>query len=95
MSSGSIQLVVTDLDGTLWDRECTIHPEPVLALDQLRAEGIPVLAATARRQRSVLRRLDRYGLSLPLVLLDGAWDETRHATPPFSAAPSMPPRYLA
>ena len=72
MSSGPIRLVVTDLDGTLWDRAGIIHPAALLALDRLQAEGVPVLAATARRQRSVLARFDRYRLSLPLVLLDGA-----------------------
>jgi HAD superfamily hydrolase (TIGR01484 family) len=67
-----VQLVVTDLDGTLWDRDCVIHPSAVVAVGQVLARGTPILAATARRQRSVLPRLAPYGLSLPLVLLDGA-----------------------
>jgi hydroxymethylpyrimidine pyrophosphatase-like HAD family hydrolase len=72
LSRPPVQLVVTDLDGTLWDRDCVIHPAAVAAVGQVLARGTPILAATARRQRSVLPRLAPYGLSLPLVLLDGA-----------------------
>ncbi|HEX4245477.1 MAG TPA: HAD hydrolase family protein, partial [Acidimicrobiales bacterium] len=72
MTTAPVQLVVTDLDGTLWDGEGVIHPATVAAIDQVLARGIPILAATARRQRSVLPRLAPYGLSFPLVLLDGA-----------------------
>jgi hydroxymethylpyrimidine pyrophosphatase-like HAD family hydrolase len=67
-----VQLVVTDLDGTLWDRDGVIPAPAVVAVDQVLARGIPILAATARRQRSVLPKLAPYRLSLPLVLLDGA-----------------------
>jgi hydroxymethylpyrimidine pyrophosphatase-like HAD family hydrolase len=67
-----VQLVVTDLDGTLWDGDGVIPPAAVAAVDEVLARGIPILAATARRQRSVLPKLAPYGLSLPLVLLDGA-----------------------
>lgn len=72
MTDVPVQLVVTDLDGTLWDRDGVIPPAAEAAVDQVLARGIPILAATARRQRSVLPLLAPYGLSLPLVLLDGA-----------------------
>jgi hydroxymethylpyrimidine pyrophosphatase-like HAD family hydrolase len=72
LTGGPVHLVVTDLDGTLWDRDGVIHPAAVIAVEEVLARGIPILAATARRQRSVLPRLAPYGLSLPLVLLDGA-----------------------
>jgi hydroxymethylpyrimidine pyrophosphatase-like HAD family hydrolase len=72
LTAGPVQLVVTDLDGTLWDRDGVIPPAAVVAVDEVLARGIPILAATARRQRSVLPKLAPYGLSLPLVLLDGA-----------------------
>jgi len=72
LNAGPVHLVVTDLDGTLWDRDGVIPPAAVAAVDRVLARGIPILAATARRQRSVLPLLAPYGLSLPLVLLDGA-----------------------
>jgi hydroxymethylpyrimidine pyrophosphatase-like HAD family hydrolase len=72
LTAGPVQLVVTDLDGTLWDRDGVIPPAAVVAVDQVLDRGIPILCATARRQRSVLPLLAPYGLSLPLVLLDGA-----------------------
>ena len=74
-----VRLVVTDLDGTLWDRDGTIEPATLDALAALGARGIGVLAATARRRRSATERLAAYGLELPMVLLDGSlgWDPAR------------------
>lgn len=74
--NGPVHLVVTDLDGTLWDRDGTIEPSTLDAIVALQERGIGVLAATARRRRSTVERLDSYGLSLPMVLLDGSlgWD---------------------
>lgn len=74
--AGPVQLVVTDLDGTLWDRDGRIEPATLEALEALGGRGITVLAATARRRRSTAERFDAYGLTLPMVLLDGSlgWD---------------------
>ena len=69
---GSIELVVTDLDGTLWGVDRTVHPRALAAIDQLGRRGIPVLAATARRSGPVRQLLGDNGLRLPAVLLDGA-----------------------
>ena len=68
----AIELVVTDLDGTLWGVDRVVHPRALAALDQLDRWGIPVLAATARRSGPVRLLLGRNGLRLPAVLLDGA-----------------------
>jgi hydroxymethylpyrimidine pyrophosphatase-like HAD family hydrolase len=68
----SIELVVTDLDGTLWGTDRVVHPDAVAALERLADRRIPVLAATARRSGAVRRMLERNGLRLPAVLLDGA-----------------------
>ena len=74
--AGPVQLVVTDLDGTLWDRDGRIEPATLEALGALGERGIRVLAATARRRRSTAEHFDAYGLTLPMVLLDGSlgWD---------------------
>lgn len=71
-STSEISLVVTDLDGTLWDRDEVIHDLTLHALRQLDARDVPVLVATGRRLRSARRRLHADDLHLPIVALDGA-----------------------
>ena len=67
-----IELVVTDLDGTLWDAEERIHRKTLDALHDLDARGTSLLVATGRRQRSAAAGLAREGLTPPAVFLDGA-----------------------
>lgn len=71
----SIRLVATDLDGTLWDRSCVVHPTVLKALAELAERGITVMAATGRRPRSARTALEDNGLFLPAVLLDGTLGE--------------------
>ncbi|HEY8339499.1 MAG TPA: HAD family hydrolase [Egibacteraceae bacterium] len=68
----SIDLVVTDLDGTLWDADERIHDRTLAALRALDARRVPLLVATGRRPRSAAAGLARAGLQPPAVLLDGA-----------------------
>jgi hydroxymethylpyrimidine pyrophosphatase-like HAD family hydrolase len=70
--SGAIQLVVTDLDGTLSDPTESIHPRSVAAVRAVVASGIPVLVATGRRPRTASWVLDPAGLAGPAIVLDGA-----------------------
>ena len=67
-----IDLVVTDLDGTLWDGRGVIHPRTLWALKTLSAASVPVLAATGRSPRSAWPVMERNGIGLPAVCLDGA-----------------------
>ena len=69
---GAVQLVVTDLDGTLSDAAERIHPASVRAIRALEAGGIPVLVATGRRLRMAWAVLEAGGLTGPAVVLDGA-----------------------
>jgi hydroxymethylpyrimidine pyrophosphatase-like HAD family hydrolase len=71
-ANGAVQLVVTDLDGTLSDAAERIHPASVLAIRALEAGGIPVLVATGRRLRMACAVLEAGGLAGPAVVLDGA-----------------------
>lgn len=67
-----IRLVATDLDGTLWGPDMVV-PEPhARAVAELGRRGITVLVATSRRARVVRPCLERAGLALPAVLVDGA-----------------------
>ena len=70
--NGAVQLVVTDLDGTLSDAAERIHPASVRAIRELEAGGVPVLVATGRRLRMACAVLEAGGLSGPAVVLDGA-----------------------
>lgn len=67
-----ISLVVTDLDGTLWDGDERIHERTLAAVAELERRRTPLLVATGRRPRSAAEALARDGLTPPAVLLDGA-----------------------
>ena len=69
---GPIDLVVTDLDGTLWDGTGRIHPRTSEALARLAAASVPVLAATGRGARSAWPVMEANQIALPGVFLDGA-----------------------
>lgn len=67
-----IELVVTDLDGTLWEDARNVHPRTVEALSRLDAGGIPLLVATGRRIASTRAPLAAIGIEPPAVVLNGA-----------------------
>ena len=71
-SANGIELVVTDLDGTLWDGTGRAHPRTLYALQALAKASIPVLVATGRRAASAWPLMEANGIGLPSVLLDGA-----------------------
>ena len=81
--SPPMDLVVTDLDGTLWDRTGLIHPDTIRALRALREASVPVLAATGRSARSAWPVMEANGVALPAVFLDGAIGLEFGATTPF------------
>ncbi|MGI9601775.1 MAG: HAD family hydrolase [Acidimicrobiales bacterium] len=88
--SGSIALVATDLDGTLWGPDGRCHPDTVAAISTLEQRGIEVLIATGRRRRSAGAGLERNGIDAPAVLLNGChgWDYRHHEQ--FHVAPFDP-----
>lgn len=66
-----IELVVTDLDGTVWETPSMTHPEVTAALHEVR-QSYPLLVATGRRLRSTRESLAGLGLQPPVVVLNGA-----------------------
>jgi hydroxymethylpyrimidine pyrophosphatase-like HAD family hydrolase len=73
MSTPTIEMIVTDLDGTLWTGEGQVSAATRAALAELGRRGIPVLVATGRRLRSARIGLVCADLShLPCVGLNGA-----------------------
>ncbi len=90
-----IDLVVTDLDGTLWHTfEDGLHPRTREAIAELERRGVGLLVATGRRLASARDPLALLGLRPGAVLLNGALvvdlatDERlhRHAFSPDDAA---------
>ena len=72
MYSPPIEMIVTDLDGTLWTNHA-VPDDTRAALAQLERRNIPVLAATGRRLRSARLALIEAGLAhIPCVGLNGA-----------------------
>jgi HAD superfamily hydrolase (TIGR01484 family) len=67
-----VDLVVTDLDGTLWSGHEETHPDTVAAWQELERRDIPVLVATGRRVMSTRTPLARLGFAPPAVMLNGA-----------------------
>ena len=86
----AIDLVVTDLDGTLWDAGERIHQRTLDALSELQRRGTPLLVATGRRPRSAAEVLGRDGLTPPAVLLDGAVGHDLGTWEQFHRAPFDP-----
>src|SRR6266545_220514 len=70
--SSAVELVVTDLDGTLSDAGERVHPRTIRAVLALGDAGIPVLVATGRRPRTAALVLEAAGLRGPAVMLDGS-----------------------
>lgn len=67
-----VSLVVTDLDGTLWHTDDHVHAEVIRALGVLAERDIPLLVATGRRLGSATAPLASVGVTLPMVVLNGA-----------------------
>ena len=73
VTMATVDLVVTDLDGTLWFGHEETHPasrSPTWR--ELERRGIPVLVATGRRVTSTRNPLARLGFAPPAVMLNGA-----------------------
>jgi HAD superfamily hydrolase (TIGR01484 family) len=80
----AVQLVVTDLDGTLWElRSGRAHRRSVHAINAVLEMGIPVLVATGRSLSAARELLAANGLALPIVALDGTIGQSFDGTVTF------------
>ena len=67
-----IDLVVSDLDGTLWQSDHDLPARTRHAIAELDRRGVPLLIATGRRVQSTATPLRSFGLTPPAVMLNGA-----------------------
>jgi len=67
-----VELVVTDLDGTLWHTDDNVHDRVIAALRDLERREVPLLVATGRRLASTRAPLAAIGLAPAAVVLNGA-----------------------
>lgn len=68
----TVELVVSDLDGTLWHLDHDLHHRTRDAVTELERRGVPLLIATGRRLRTTQGPLGRFGLTPPAIVLNGA-----------------------
>ena len=68
----AVELLVTDLDGTLWHDHNDMHPQVLHALREVERRGLPLLVATGRRVASTRDPLARFGIAPPAVVLNGS-----------------------
>lgn len=64
--------IVTDLDGTLVDRDLRLVPRSVEALNRYRDRGGTVFIATGRNEQSATPYHRELGLDTPMILYNGA-----------------------
>ncbi|WP_158702549.1 Cof-type HAD-IIB family hydrolase [Kitasatospora sp. MMS16-BH015] len=67
-----VQLICTDLDGTLLDSRGELSPGSIEAVETARGAGLAVVCVTGRPVRDALPLTRRYGLTGPLVCSNGA-----------------------
>jgi HAD superfamily hydrolase (TIGR01484 family) len=70
--SVGVELVVTDLDGTLWEDETRIPEAARAAVMRVLDAGVPLLVATGRRVGSTRAPLSAIDVTPPAVVLNGA-----------------------
>jgi hypothetical protein len=66
-----MHLFISDLDGTLLNRNAELSEETVIILNELIKKGLNFTAATARSPASIGQILDGLDLQLPLILMNG------------------------
>ncbi|MFK3936352.1 HAD family hydrolase [Alkalihalobacillus sp. NPDC078783] len=71
-----IQLIATDMDGTLLNDQKKVSPENIKAIKAAQEKGIEVIVATGRSKEEAQEPLDEAGLTCPIISINGAetWD---------------------
>lgn len=67
-----ISVIASDMDGTLLNEEMQISPGNAAAIKKAQDAGVHFVVATGREYREAKPLLETYGLSVPLITLNGA-----------------------
>lgn len=67
-----ISIIASDMDGTLLNEEMQISSANANAIKQAQAAGVHFAVATGREYREAKPLLEAFGLSVPLITLNGA-----------------------
>ena len=73
-----IKLIVSDMDGTLFNSNQEISPYNLEAIQNARKNGVQFMVATGRSMETLQPTLDRYELKCSLILLNGAEVRDEH-----------------
>lgn len=69
----TVEALITDLDGTFWAPDMSIHPNSLDVVAHLDSYEVPFVVATGRRAQGALRGLTPAGLDdRPAILMNGA-----------------------
>jgi len=72
ITSPKIQLIATDVDGTLLNDENTISPENLSAIERARAAGVKVTIVTGRSHYYLAHVTDQFQPDTPIVAASGS-----------------------
>ena len=67
-----IKLIVSDMDGTLFNSNQEISPLNIAALKEANKKGVKFMIATGRSMDTILPTIKKYELECGLILLNGA-----------------------
>lgn len=67
-----IRLIVSDMDGTLFNSNQEISPYNLAAIQNARKNGVQFMIATGRSMETMQPTLDKYELQCSLILMNGA-----------------------
>lgn len=67
-----IKLIVSDMDGTLFNSNQEISPANLAAINEARKQGVLFMIATGRSMNTIGPTLEKYSLKCGLILMNGA-----------------------
>lgn len=67
-----IKLIVSDMDGTLFNSNQEISPYNLAAIQNARKNGVQFMIATGRSMETIQPTLEKYELQCSLILMNGA-----------------------
>lgn len=67
-----IKLIVSDMDGTLFNSDQEISPYNLAAIKQAEKNGVRFMIATGRSMQTIKPTLEKYDLKCGLILMNGA-----------------------